>query len=447
MPIRKRIRFIFRFLIAYAQRHARFILVSFIGGFFFFFSIFRITPILGQTLLPEVKRVGIVGRYDPNTLPIPVQRLISTGLTEVSESGEPKPGLAKRWELSSDGKTYTFYLFDNLVWHDGQEFSAKDINYTIKDTTITPIDDSTVQIKLKEPFVPLPILLSRPLIRQGLVGLGSYKATSVSLKGGRIESLKLTPNTNNLPRIELKFYLTEPQAKLAFKLGEIDILEDLTDTDEFDDWNNVSVTHRIDHTRFVALFYNLQNDILKDKSVRQALSFSVPALEYERAISPISPLSWAYSNRVRQYKYDMTAAQRLVGNEKGKTGTASASLTISTFTPYLQLAKRIGESWQALGFSVNVKVVNAIPSDYQILLAAQEMPPDPDQYPMWHSTQVDTNITKLNNQKIDKLLEDGRITTNKEERLRLYQDFQRYLVDESPATFLYYPSVYTITRK
>ncbi len=440
----KRIRLIYWFIYAYAERHYKSILASFIVGLLFFFFLYRITPLLSPFILPEVKRVGIVGRYTPATLPIPVQRLIGAGLTEIAENGEPKPGLAQSWEVSEEGKKYTFKLRNGLYWHDGKPFTSADINYNIRDVSFVQENDSALVVNLKEPFVPLPVLLSRPLLRSGLIGLGPFKVTSLDLAGDTIKSLQLTPLSSGLPQIKLRFYLTEEQAKLAFKLGEIDVLEDVGDVGEFASWKNLAISQRTDHTRYVALFYNINDQHLANKQVRQALSFAVPTIEFEHATGPISPLSWAYSSKVRQYKFDLAVARKLLGNDES---TQSAQLTLSTFSPHLGLARRIAESWQNLGFTVNVKVENAIPDTYQILLATQEVPPDPDQYPLWHSTQKDTNITNLANVKIDKLLEDGRVTLNKEERLRIYTDFQKYLVDEAPATFLFYPTVYTITRK
>ena len=42
----------------------------------------------------------------------------------------PKPGLAKSWEISEDGLTYTFHLYDNVTWHDGAPFTAADVVFT-----------------------------------------------------------------------------------------------------------------------------------------------------------------------------------------------------------------------------------------------------------------------------------------------------------------------------
>nr|MBP6989849.1 peptide-binding protein [Candidatus Shapirobacteria bacterium] len=68
------------------------------------------------------------------------------------------------------------------------------------------------------------------------------------------------------------------------------------------------------------------------------------------------------------------------------------------------------------------------------------------QYLFWHSTQKKTNITKINNPRIDKLLEEGRQTFDQQERKNIYQEFQKNLLEECPAIFLKYPIVYTISR-
>jgi len=132
--------------------------------------------------------------------------------------------------------------------------------------------------------------------------------------------------------------------------------------------------------------------------------------------------------------------------ETTKIATNSNELTIHTFSQYLNIAQEIANSWNALGMKTNIRVENVVPKEYRVLLSAQDIPVDPDQYIFWHSTQVNTNITGLSNLKIDKLLEDGRIKQDQEERKRIYIDFQKRLAEELPALFLYYPTSYTVKR-
>ena len=56
------------------------------------------------------------------------------GLTEISWlTGEPQPNLAHTWDVSADGLTWTFYLRRDVRWHDGEPFSADDVEFTFND--------------------------------------------------------------------------------------------------------------------------------------------------------------------------------------------------------------------------------------------------------------------------------------------------------------------------
>jgi len=81
------------------------------------------------------------------------------------------------------------------------------------------------------------------------------------------------------------------------------------------------------------------------------------------------------------------------------------------------------------------------------LLIAQNIPADPDQYSLWHSTQTQTNISQISNPRIDKDLEDGRKATDSAVRKARYQDFQKVLLDHAPATFLYFPKYNVVMLK
>lgn len=91
---------------------------------------------------------------------------------------KPQPGLAKSWEASSDGLTYTFHLQDNVKWHDGKPFTADDVVFTLSDMlpkthararvilnkfvdSVQATDPKTVVIKLKSPF-PAFMLMFEP---------------------------------------------------------------------------------------------------------------------------------------------------------------------------------------------------------------------------------------------------------------------------------------------
>jgi peptide/nickel transport system substrate-binding protein len=122
------------------------------------------------------------------------------------------------------------------------------------------------------------------------------------------------------------------------------------------------------------------------------------------------------------------------------------TLELKALPEYSQLANQIKDLWAKIGIKTNVKIIDTFPSDFQVFLGEFNVSKDPDQYALWHSSQPN-NITHYVNLRIDKLLEDGRQTVDTSARQKIYADFQKYLLDDPPATFLYFPYEYDITRK
>jgi oligopeptide transport system substrate-binding protein len=52
------------------------------------------------------------------------------GLVRLGDDLEPAPDIAQSWRVSDDGRTYTFYLRDDVVFHDGREVAAEDFKYS-----------------------------------------------------------------------------------------------------------------------------------------------------------------------------------------------------------------------------------------------------------------------------------------------------------------------------
>ena len=55
---------------------------------------------------------------------------IFSGLVRLGDDLEPVPDIAQRWELSPDGTTYTFYLREDVFFHDGRQVTAEDFKYS-----------------------------------------------------------------------------------------------------------------------------------------------------------------------------------------------------------------------------------------------------------------------------------------------------------------------------
>lgn len=363
----------------------------------------------------------------------------------ISPDGSPAASLATSWTATDSGKTYTFELRDDATWHNGKPVTADSINYHIQDVSVTVAGPHTIKMQLKAAYSPFPTLVAKPLFLPGLVGFGPYKVGRIRLKGDAVNYLKLIPMNGRGPNREYRFYRTETLAVTAYKVGDVDRLEDMSSPHDLTSWGNTQIVATPQHGRIISLFFNMNHPLLKEKSFRQALAYGVPPLAGDRALSPIPNTSWAFTDKVKKYAYTPATVAKLLAATKKPT--EADPLILTTFLPYLETADTIAASWRELGIATQVRVESTVPSEYQVLLSAQDVPPDPDQYPFWHSTQTNTNITHYVNVKIDKLLEDGRQTTDLEARKKYYADFQRHIVEDIPAFTLVYGTVYAISRK
>lgn len=430
-----------------AQKYTKALALGFISGLVLSLGFWRVLPLVHQKWFTPVARIGMVGEFTPATLPPVVQNYLSAGLTTVAPDGSVGPGLATSWKATDSGKTFLFTIRPDAVWHTGKKIVAADVNYNIRNVTFSALDPHTLRAQLNAPYSPFPVVVAKPLFIKRLVGWGPYKVAAVTLHGDTVSSIRLASVSNEKTDVrEYYFYKTEAQALLAYKLGEINEIHDLSSPYDLAGWGHTRVSEATNYSRIVSLYFNVTAPMLSDRSFRQALAFGTPLRGgVVPADSPVSSSSWAHTTKGKSYAYDAIAAKKLLGHSK--ESSVSADITISTFATYLDDAKSVAASWTDLGVPTQVKVVSSIPADYQVLLSAHDVPPDPDQYPLWHSTQLSTNITHFANVKIDKLLEDGRQEMNQTKRKTLYADFQRYLTEEVPAVFLYYPKTYTIIRK
>jgi peptide/nickel transport system substrate-binding protein len=79
--------------------------------------------------------VGNVSVLNPilpdNSTSDDINRLIFSGLTQYNAERQVVPDLATSWEVSNDGKTYTFHLRKGVEWQDGVPFTADDVVFTL----------------------------------------------------------------------------------------------------------------------------------------------------------------------------------------------------------------------------------------------------------------------------------------------------------------------------
>lgn len=439
----KKLQFKIEFLVSYLKQKYPFLLIGLSLGMVAFVYHKQIIDTINLPIL-RTKIIGIEGLHTESNLPEEITNQISYGLTQNSENDKPvNSPIAKLHDIENQNKDYIFDIEPDIYWHNNKKFTAYDINYQIPGIKIIPESNTRVRITTDNPFSPLLSVLSNPLFKKGLVGLGPYQVTKISLREGYVKSISLKPRSRQLNKITYNFYPNEKDLINAYKLGLVDEIQSSVLPEELSNWSKTKITQNIEtNKRYSAIFFNTEK--LNNKQLRQALAYATPRTQdkNERCLGPISPTSWAYNPSVKEYAFDAAHAKELF--EKNKIETINLSVYNRKLLP---LATEIKNSWkQVLGIETTITIEDQIGTDYDAILTFAAIPHDPDQYTFWHSTQIKTNLTKLNNSRIDKLLEEGRQSIDSQERKQIYQDFQRYLLEESPAIFLSYPTNYQISR-
>lgn len=371
------------------------------------------------------------------------------------------------------------------------------------DVTIESLNEYEFTVTLTEPYTPfienftfgiMPAHLWSSLPIEQLpfsqyntepVGSGPFMIQKVYRDtAGLISGYLLRPSETanaQLGTIELKFFQNEDLLLTALLEGEIDATiylspEQLT--------NLPSDTYRIINEalpRVFGIFLNQnRSTALRDKAARAALSAAIDrtALINEAlggyGVPTNEPIVRAQhavllSDTVLTVASTTTPSQILENggwrkNEQGiwekrigqEMQTLSVTMKTGNAALFETVATHIAESWRQLGVEVQVEqyeqtdlvqsVIRA--RDFQALLFGIDMNRQQDLYPFWHSSQKDDpglNIAQYTNVTADRLLETARANQNEEERLGSQNEISRIITEETPAIFLFAPSVTYVT--
>ena len=351
--------------------------------------------------------------YDPRSLDpalstdVPTGRAVAylfDGLTRFNERAQVVPDLAKSWDVSPDGITYTFHLAHGIHFHDGTLFTAADVKHSFmrvldpktrggrgwplypilgakefaggEATSIiglTVINDSTVQMTLTEPFAIFPKMLAMPvasIVPQRIppdfgehpVGTGPWKFVAWH----HDDYLLFARNTAyhdgppNMDSLETRI-IPEPSTAVAeFESGNVDILS--VPDRETRSWEENDEQRRLlqeaPSLRLIYLSVNTTHGPLADVRVRQALNYAVDrGMILQRlmggrgtlAAGVIPPSLDGFDPTRRPYPYDTTKAKALL-REAGYPNGIAVKLWCSQSDPFPRIAQTI----QAYLAQVNV---------------------------------------------------------------------------------------------
>ncbi len=299
-----------------------------------------------------------------------VNSVIFGSLVKYDENLEIAPDLAVSWHSDPSGKIWTFNLREGVKWHDGAEFTSKDVVFTFeklfdpssntfnrglftvdsKPLKVSAKDRHTIEIELPKPFAPfisnLPSLgiipehllkgkdINRDLFNWHPVGTGPFKFKEWQ-SGEKVYVVKNEDYYGSAPLLKGIMFKVIPSAesrRIALITGSADIgevsPEDLKTLEKYSRLN----IYKWDQFLYCYMGFDLSNPLFSDARLRKAINYSVDKdgiiravfkNNAVRALGPISPASEYYSEDLNKYDCDLAESERLLtlaGWSKGRDG-------------------------------------------------------------------------------------------------------------------------------
>jgi len=244
--------------------------------------------------------------------------LIYSGLLKLNSDGELVNDLAQEFTVSEDGLTYYIKIRDDAFFHDGKPITTDDLIFTIQKTQdpaikspkrpnwdgviIEKINEKEIEFILGETYSPFVHNLTLGVLPKHIwenittdefafsnyniepIGSGPYTVEDVSRdKNGVVKKYKLdsykkyTQGEPFVERIEFSFFKNENELIEALNKNIIDSAHSISP-------NKISELHKKNKelnvssfSRIFALYFNqAENDVLKNKTIREALNLATP---------------------------------------------------------------------------------------------------------------------------------------------------------------------------
>ncbi|MDP2638937.1 MAG: ABC transporter substrate-binding protein [Candidatus Azambacteria bacterium] len=329
---------------------------------------------------------------------------------------------------------------------------------------------------------PLAELNLRP------IGTGPYSFVKLQKDSlGRITSVNLTANRNYFaaqPLIEnliFKYYLSEEEVISAFNRKEVDglFLQTSQNRNQLRGLTDSSV-FSLPSLRIYGLFLNTDNQLLGAQYIREAISYAIDRKEIldklfsnegKIATGPIPPSLPGSSPDIVGYPYDpqktieILEKNKWVKNEIGiyekKIGsnkeTTPLKFTVIT-TKSMQLASvLIRDYLKNIGIEVDIKIASLSElqqnylrtKNFSAILIGESYTNSVDPYVFWHGAAIKDpglNLSLYNNKKVNKILEDARQITDPIKRAQKLEEFQKLVLSDAPAVFLYSPNYIYVVK-
>ncbi|WP_152046829.1 ABC transporter substrate-binding protein [Aureimonas psammosilenae] len=326
-----------------------------------------------------------------------------------------RPGLAESYEISPDGRVFTFKLRDGVKFHNGRAMTADDVKYSFERTTnpktqspgagflgsiegfdkmqsgeatelsgIKIIDPKTVEVTLSRPdatFLSVMalnfsfIVPKEEVEKAGAdfgrspVGTGAFKLSEWTLG----QKLVLTKNPDyyreGVPKLDqIAFEIgQEPVVSLLrVQNGEVDVPGDGIPPAKFREvMGNAEEAARVVqgvqlHTGYITM--NVKVAPFDDLKVRQAVNMAINKDRIVQIINgratpanqPLPPTMPGYVQNFEGYKYDVAGAKKLL-SEAGHEGGFETELFVANVDPQPRIAQAIQQDLAAVGIKASIQ--------------------------------------------------------------------------------------------
>jgi peptide/nickel transport system substrate-binding protein len=436
------------------------------------------------------------------------QHLLFDTLVQLGPDLTIAPALAQQWEVE-DPTTYTFYLTHGVTFHDGRPLTAADVVFTFehlmaeetqspfgpgyrsKIKTVTAVDDHTVRFRLKAPTasfltsVIIPILPKHIVTAGGDFGakpVGSGPFTFVSQSPTEIV---LAPNkayygaVPKVAQVVFKIIKDDNTRFLKLKKGELDLLINALPLSRVAAVQEIplSETYTVIESPGIAYTYlgfNLTAPEVKDLRVRRAIAHALDVEEIIRfrleghavpATGLLSPVNWYYSPPQRTYAHDPDKAIALLEDAgyrdpdgEGPQPRIHLELKTSNNTQVMGIARIIQAQLAKAGIELALKSFewgtfygDIKSGNFQVTSMRWVGVTEPDFYfDIFHSSQIPPagrNRGRYRSAEMDRLVTEGRLTTDPEARKAIYARVQNLAAEDLPNISLWHPNNISVVHK
>jgi peptide/nickel transport system substrate-binding protein len=409
--------------------------------------------------------------------------LISDSLVTTDQEEEIIPSLTERWEISDDGRVWTFYLKKGVLFHDGAELTAEDVKFTLEQIAKRRWHGFQTFFKCVKKFsaperylfrmelsrydhalwgglllniVPRHLFIGKslPPFDRKPVGTGPFRFVSRN-----DEEIVLEANENHfrgrpyLDRLRLKV-VRSPQVYIDLAVGKIDLLGGIDE--EYYAFLSQLPDIRVYRKRaspfLYMLCFNTRREMFRSPEIRRAVEgvidrqklTALPLQEKWQAASGPFP-SWEDDRYLPLPDNDPEEARKILSRQKSPLRfviTADESELNRKIVGEIQkefAAAGIRTSTRFLPLREMIEVLKKKDFDLALLRSVYDSRLF-SSYPLWHSGEIASgiNFSSYSNPAADRALDRIRFSPDEAERREAFREFQKVLREDPPAVFLFW---------